>query len=239
MNSKQSILFIVILFLGLTSFSGCASMKKLTSENEALRAENERLMEIEMDYEKSKNEILRLQEIEQDYEDKIRETEELSKEKRALHEEMDEMRERLNANLQEQIKRNEALVSKVKDHTIIEIGEVALFSSGEAKLSERGTEVINQMAEVLNEYPDYYIRVEGHTDSASIGEKVKSQFSSNWELSTARAINVIKHMTKNLHIDPSRFSAAGYSKHRPVSNNDTKEGRSKNRRVRIVVFKHI
>ena len=76
------------------------------------------------------------------------------------------------------------------------------------------------------------IRVEGHTDNVPINS---AAFPSNWELSTARATNVLQHMMKQ-DFEPSQLSAAGYGEYRPVADNDTAEGKMKNRRVDIVLL---
>lgn len=150
---------------------------------------------------------------------------------------MKEMQDTLNASLDEQIRQNNVLVQKLKDLTVIEIGEAALFASGQSDLTEQGAAVIRQLTKALREYPEYHIRVEGHTDSVPIGKNLKSRLASNWELSTARATAVVRYMRDVLGVDPARSSAAGYAQYRPVAGNDTKEGRAKNRRVRMVVFK--
>ncbi|HEY5649486.1 MAG TPA: OmpA family protein, partial [Nitrospiria bacterium] len=76
-----------------------------------------------------------------------------------------------------------------------------------------------------------------HTDSRPIGESLKKTFPSNWELSTARATNVIKYMVYAMKLDPARLQAVGYAQFRPIASNDTAAGRAKNRRIRMVVFK--
>jgi chemotaxis protein MotB len=76
------------------------------------------------------------------------------------------------------------------------------------------------------------VRVEGHTDNVSIHTK---RFPSNWELSIARAVSVVKHFAEVNQIDPQRLSAVGYGKSRPVAPNDTPSNRAKNRRVEIIL----
>ena len=78
------------------------------------------------------------------------------------------------------------------------------------------------------------IRVEGHTDNIPINS---FQFPSNWELSTQRAVNVIKYFIEEKTIDASRLSAVGYGEYHPIADNVTFEGRQANRRVDIVILK--
>jgi chemotaxis protein MotB len=77
--------------------------------------------------------------------------------------------------------------------------------------------------------------IEGHTDNVPIGANIKDKYQSNWELSSGRACSVLRYMYWKHKMDPERLSAVGYGEHRPVADNDTLEGRAKNRRVTIVI----
>ena len=149
------------------------------------------------------------------------------------------MRSQLSADLESQIQQNNALVEQVQDLTVIEIGEGALFGSGDADLTPGGAGVIDDITGTLLQFPGYHVRVEGHTDSVPIGEDLKARFESNWELSTARATTVIRYMIYGLQMDPSRLSAVGYAQFRPAASNDTLQGRAQNRRIRVVVFQTV
>jgi chemotaxis protein MotB len=78
---------------------------------------------------------------------------------------------------------------------------------------------------------DYLIRIEGHTDNLPIHTAL---FPSNWELSTARAVNVLRYFIKEHNIDPRRLAAEGFSEFHPLAANDRPENRAKNRRVEII-----
>ena len=80
----------------------------------------------------------------------------------------------------------------------------------------------------------YYVRVEGHTDDTPINTK---RFPSNWELSTARAVNVVKHFVESGKVVPQRMSAAGYGESKPLFSNDTRDHKARNRRVEITLIK--
>ena len=110
-------------------------------------------------------------------------------------------------------------------------GEV-LYDLGEARIKPQGKELLDEIVNKLDGIPNE-IRVEGHTDNLPINNE---NFPSNWELSTTRATNVIKYFIEKAGIKPARLSAAGYSKYRPIYENDTSEHRAKNRRVEIVVL---
>ncbi len=109
-----------------------------------------------------------------------------------------------------------------------------LFDSGKAKLKNDSLETLSKVAGVLNTtVKDLNVGIEGHTDNVPI---TKSNWKSNWELSTARALSVLHYMVGDQSIDPNRLSATGYGEYRPVASNDTAEGRQKNRRVEIVII---
>lgn len=217
----QKIYFLLVLII-VPLLAGCG-MKQLRMENEQLKLE-----------------VDNLKQVERDYSDRLQRLENLSaKEKAQMREEMETMRNDFNQRLVQKDSANRVLVQKNKDLTVIEIGEAQLFGSAQADLTKQGAGIIQKLSGVLNDYPSYQVRVEGHTDSVPIGENLKSTFASNWELSTARATNVIRYMIYGLKVAPERLSAVGYAHYRPISDNNTEEGRAKNRRIRIVVFKSI
>ena len=218
---KFRVATIFLLTFCLMSSWGCSAMKELRAENESLKGEVARLHQIEKDYSHELQQLSRLSEDE----------------KIALQSEMEQMRTQLNATLEEQIQRNDALVEKISDLTVVEIGENNLFGSGQIDLTREGLTVLKNMVSVLESYPDYHIRVEGHTDSIPIGGNLKPGIASNWELSTLRATTVVRYMIYGLKIEPERLSAVGFAHYRPFDSNDTEEGRARNRRIRMVVFK--
>ncbi len=102
-----------------------------------------------------------------------------------------------------------------------------LFPSGEAVIRKEAYEGLNKMAQAAGE-DRFSIRVEGHTDNMPIQTPL---FPSNWELSTTRAVNVLRYLVETCGIHKERLSAAGCSQYRPVVSNETPKGRQKNRRV--------
>ncbi|GBD97130.1 MAG TPA: hypothetical protein ENG83_15875 [Nitrospirae bacterium] len=115
---------------------------------------------------------------------------------------------------------------------VVSVADKYFFESGSAELKEKSRDILDKIASVLNEYPNM-IRIEGHTDNVPISNR---DFPSNWELSASRAINVAKYFISSHNIQPGRISTIGYSEYRPVASNDTPEGRTKNRRVEIVIL---
>ena len=114
---------------------------------------------------------------------------------------------------------------------VVSLREVGFFNSGQAVLLSDGQSTLTRIAHVLNE-KGFQIRVEGHTDNKAIHT---NQFKSNWELSTARATEVVSLLVEQHGFDPREISAAGYSQFRPLASNDTEEGRKTNRRVDLVI----
>ncbi len=106
-----------------------------------------------------------------------------------------------------------------------------LFKSGSAQLTMDGLALLDKVVTIIAPM-GRYIRVEGHTDNVPIATY---RYPSNWELSTARAISVVKHMQFKGAIPPQRLSAAGYGASKPRVANDSEENRSKNRRVEIIL----
>lgn len=116
---------------------------------------------------------------------------------------------------------------------VISFQERLFFGPGEATLSPGAAHTLDKLARVLRDTRQQ-IRVEGHTDNTPIQT---ARFPSNWELSTTRAINIVKYLAASHHFPPQRLSAAGYGEFYPLADNSTIEGKRKNRRVDIVLLK--
>jgi chemotaxis protein MotB len=105
-----------------------------------------------------------------------------------------------------------------------------LFPSGSARLSGGAMKILRDVSRVLKPVPNS-VHVEGYTDNVPINT---AAYPSNWELSAARAASVV-HLFTRLGIAPERLAAVGYGEHRPVADNDTEGGRSRNRRVSLII----
>jgi chemotaxis protein MotB len=129
------------------------------------------------------------------------------------------------------VKSNLVVVRHNKLWIEVEIRTDILFSSGSSNLSGAAVPVIEELAKVLQPFPNA-IRVEGHTDDRPINTVA---FPSNWELSAARAASVV-HLFGKSGVDPSRLAVIGLGQFRPSKPNATIEGRIANRRVVIVIL---
>jgi chemotaxis protein MotB len=117
---------------------------------------------------------------------------------------------------------------------LITIRDNALFPSGSANIKPNSQKLASAIGHMLQSYPDYEILVTGHTDDQPINT---TEFPSNWELSSKRAINFMKILLENTAFDPKRFSAIGYGEFRPLDSNATDAGRAKNRRVEVSILR--
>ena len=102
------------------------------------------------------------------------------------------------------------------------------FPSGAAEVSKEAYPYLDEMVRVAKKEADLFIKVEGHTDNVPVNTP---EFPSNWELSTARAVNVLRYFLGVGNIPAKRLVAVGYGQYHPIASNNTQEGRSRNRRV--------
>jgi chemotaxis protein MotB len=136
------------------------------------------------------------------------------------------------AEMQDEIEENQIQITQLADKLKVSIVDKVLFASGEAAISPEGLTVLKRVGTILNNSKNKIIRVEGHTDNIPIQRKI-GQFPTNWELSTARATNVVRFLQDEVKMDPARLEAVGLGEYHPVASNDTQEGRSLNRRIEI------
>lgn len=112
-----------------------------------------------------------------------------------------------------------------------------LFQSGSFQISRKGKEILSNIWSVLEEHPDRQILIVGHTDNIPIGAEFKAAYKSNWDLSTWRALAVLHYMRELPNANPDRLIVGGYGPNQPIADNETAEGRDRNRRVEIVLSK--
>jgi chemotaxis protein MotB len=150
----------------------------------------------------------------------------------------DPQRERLTALLSDEFMKSletdfEIQVTETHQGIRLSFEDQILFDYGKADINPAGYRLLDQVAKAIKKLRNP-VRVEGHTDNIPIRT---ARFPSNWELSVARAVNVVKYFTVVHLIDPHRLSAVGYGQSRPVVANDTPAHRMKNRRVEILLIK--
>lgn len=128
---------------------------------------------------------------------------------------------------------SEELTIREKDGKVyVAMSDKLLFESGSARVDKRGKEALAKLAEVLNKQTDIDVYIEGHTDSKPINT---AQFKDNWDLSVIRATSVVRILTKDYGVNPLQIQPSGRGEYIPVADNETAEGRSKNRRTEIIM----
>lgn len=139
------------------------------------------------------------------------------------------------ARFQSQIEAGNLSVSISRGRVVIELPQDILFASGSATLGDEGTATLTEVGEVLATFEDRQFQIEGHTDNVPIATR---QFPSNWELSTARALAVVRLMIE-AGVSPENISAAGYGEFQPRASNEEPETRRLNRRIEIVMLPNL
>ncbi len=124
------------------------------------------------------------------------------------------------------------------DETVvmISISDKMLFNSGSYRISSKANNILQKLADVINSEPSIEVMVEGHTDSRTISTE---KIADNWDLSVLRATSVVRKLQNQYGVAPEKLIASGRSSYQPLTDNDTSENRSKNRRTRIVILPNI
>lgn len=124
------------------------------------------------------------------------------------------------------------------DETVvmISISDKLLFNTASFRVSNRADDILKRLADVINSEPSLEVMVEGHTDERPVRTE---QLRDNWDLSVLRASSVVRKLQNDFGVAPEKLIASGRSSFHPVADNETKEGRSKNRRTRIVILPNI
>jgi chemotaxis protein MotB len=134
--------------------------------------------------------------------------------------------------LDPEIQRHEVAMSMRREGLVVSLREMGFFDSGSAAIRPSSLDAITRLAAVLKQRPEN-LRVEGHTDNVPIHT---ARFSTNWDLSTARAIDLIQLLITKYGFPPSHLSVAGYGEFHPVASNATPDGRAQNRRLDVVIL---
>jgi chemotaxis protein MotB len=131
-----------------------------------------------------------------------------------------------------EIKQRVVEVRPRKEGLVVSLREMGFYDSGSAAMKPSSLQAVDRLARVIVPRSEN-LRIEGHTDNVPIHNP---HFSSNWELSTARATELVRLFILRYHVEPDRLSAAGFAEYHPVDVNDTADGRARNRRVDIVIL---
>jgi chemotaxis protein MotB len=143
--------------------------------------------------------------------------------------------DKLQERMKEEIAKGDIRLTESGGKLRVDLVDKILFDSGEAQISKRGEGVLARLGAVLAQIDDKQIQVSGHTDNLPLGEKLTATFPTNWELSTARAVNVVRFLAEKASVPPQRLVASGYGEWNPIANNKSTAGRARNRRIEILL----
>lgn len=136
--------------------------------------------------------------------------------------------------MEKEIQQGQIAITELKGKLTLDVLDKILFDSGKTEIKPEGLEVLDRVVEILAAAEDKAIRVEGHTDNVRIGGALAKKYPTNWELSAARALTVVRYLEKQ-GLDPRILSAVAFGENQPLADNETPEGRARNRRIAIVL----
>ena len=145
---------------------------------------------------------------------------------------MEQLKEELDARLKSE-NLTASVTTKIDERgLVVSLSNAIIFDPGSAEIKKENVNVLLEIADTVS-VMNNFIRIEGHTDNVPMNS---SQYPSNWDLSVARAANVVRLLTTQSKITPDRLIAVGYGEYRPIDDNSTEAGRAKNRRIDIIVM---
>ncbi len=144
--------------------------------------------------------------------------------------------EKLQDKMKDEIAHGDVTLSRKDGRLQVDLVDKILFESGDAQISKRGEGVLGRVGGVLATIEDRQIQVSGHTDDAPISKKLQEQFPTNWELSVARATNVLRFLQDSAKVPPERLVATGYGEFKPVASNKSARGKARNRRIELLLL---
>jgi len=167
---------------------------------------------------------------------------ELSHDVQAKDEELAKLRgefDQLQDKMKAEIEKGNVRLSQEKGRIKVDMVDEILFDVGDSTVSRKGEEVLSRVGAVLAGMKDKQIQVSGHTDDLPISTRLKDRFPTNWELSAARAITVVRFLEERAGIPGGRLVAAAHSQFEPISRNGSTRGRARNRRIEILLTPQI
>ncbi len=141
----------------------------------------------------------------------------------------------LEAKMKEEIAKGDVFLSQSNGRIQVDLVDKILFGEGDASITPKGEGVLARVGGVLGAVQDKKIQVSGHTDDLNISERLVGKYPTNWELSAARATNVVRFLEEKANVPGRRLVAAAYGPWEPIATNKTAKGRARNRRIEIVL----
>jgi chemotaxis protein MotB len=163
---------------------------------------------------------------------------ELSKSAQAKEDEIAELKgisDKIQDKMKDEIAHGDIHLEQAGSRLRVVLADKVLFDPGEVQVCKRGEGVLTRVAEVLAGTPDQQIQVSGHTDRAPINGKLAAQYPTNWELSVARATNVVRFLAEKAKLPAQKLVASGQGEYQPIASNKSSAGRARNRRIEILL----
>lgn len=161
----------------------------------------------------------------------------LIQEKQAALDALQRLKDELSSKLGVEVKSGDISITRRGNELVVDVSDKILFDVGKTEIKERGQKILVQVAGTLAGFKGHVIQVGGHTDSARVvSPELVERYPTNWELSTARATNVVRFLQEHSSIPGDRLLAAGFAQFRPAASNKSERGRQKNRRIEIVLL---
>ncbi len=221
MNREAWLVFLGLLVAAVIGVVGVTAWQK----DHQLKAAQGQLA----DFRRAKeSEVAHLAEAWQEVENSRKRAESLAREMAAVT----NLQKRFESEMRAALESREVAISELQGRLTLTILDRILFDSGDASLKPEGMQVLDKVAGVLAHYTNRPIQVIGHTDNIPIHLK----YASNWELSTARAVAAVRYLTEKAGVSPERLSAVGCGEFQPIADNSSADGRSRNRRIALVVL---
>ena len=205
MKSRFTILTLILVLAAL--LAGCASKGQLKERDAEIATLRQQL-------EDARNQCVILEDEKKAAEDRAA----------ALQDELNQLSDSLKLEMEQNSR-----------YTMLRVPEKLLFDFSQVKLSGAGKTLLDDIAGILNKYQEFDVRVEGHADNRKVKPEFYDKYRSNWEISTARATEVVRYLVNKKGIDPERLIAVGYGEYHPIASNDTASGRQQNRRVEFYI----
>lgn len=192
----------------------------------------------EHDYSLTKNNELekKIVNLELELNQKVAELSKAKKEKEEEIKRVKSTKDSLISEMESEINENQIQITQMADKLKVSIVDKILFSSGRAEISPEGLKILKRVGDILKKSKDKIVRVEGHTDNVPISGQLKEKFPTNWELSTARATNVVRFLQEEVEMNPNILEAVGLGEFHPIADNQTPEGKAQNRRIEIALL---
>jgi chemotaxis protein MotB len=211
---KRNYLFLGFCSVALASCVSSGKYDKLAKEHDALLDQNKALTE----------------NIAQE-KDKLSMTSEQLAAIKSKTEEKEALFAKLKKELSSELASQKITLREMKTGINVNLPEDILFASGSVKIRESGQHILSKVSEQLSN-TNYQVIVTGYTDNVPISSGLAKRFPSNWDLAAARATNVVRLLEEN-KVPSDKLIAASFGENKPISSNDTEDGRKQNRRIEI------